>query len=330
MSKILAILTALVALAPATAFAQMTATVVQLNNSTRQASDFDLVTTPLNGTDCMSASMDIRLRMIDSSASLIDVWRGQNCNQTSQRAGMATNECVHLTLSGQDLTINSRTEIDLTEVAFAELLDSCSLGDGDYGIWFLAASTAMSNEEVSSYASIDIRLDTTAPMAPINIAGGRGGTQINITWEGGNGTGGEASDHKEYVVYGDPGSVVMGEDCSGSTTTLVPGSPVPSGMTELSRGTGRSTTIDPRPLGAEENTSAYVVVVEVDQAGNESVASELACITRIATSGFCDAAGENCKSCSVTNAGIPRGPAAPALAIMALALLGLSRRKSRP
>jgi MYXO-CTERM domain-containing protein len=88
--------------------------------------------------------------------------------------------------------------------------------------------------------------------------------------------------------------------------------------------------VNPADLGIEIGNSAYAAVVEVDQAGNVSVASDLVCISRVATSGFCDAAGENCQSCSVSGAGIPGKSAAPLLAIMGLALLALSRRKSRP
>ncbi len=83
-------------------------------------------------------------------------------------------------------------------------------------------------------------------------------------------------------------------------------------------------------MGIEDGGSGLVTVVEVDYAGNESVASDLACISRVPTNGFCDAYGENCKSCSVSGApGLPGGAPTAALGIMVLAMLGLARRRSR-
>jgi len=320
---------AVLTLLPAAALGQtMTVRILEFQNADREATAVDLVTIPLSAADCSSASADLRLEMVDSTKNQIDIWRGSNCNDTTQRAGMASNECVNFALMGQDQIINTRSQMDFEGVAFAELLEGCSLADGQYGIWFLATNMASSNEEVTNYASLDIVLDTTAPLAPVNVVGGRGGTQINVTWEAGNGV--EASDHKEYRVYGDPSSAVDGDSCEGSTTVFVPGEPTPSGVFELSRGTGRSATINPDMFNIAENRSGYVAVVEVDQAGNESVVSEVACIARVPTTGFCDAYGENCTSCSASGApGLPLGAPYGALGVFALALLGLRRRKSR-
>jgi hypothetical protein len=130
------------------------------------------------------------------------------------------------------------------------------------------------------------------------------------------------------VVYGDPGSKARSCDDSLATTLLVAGEAVPAGMTELGRSMGGGFAIDPVSVAPAYGDTFAMVVVAVDRASNESVASNVACGTRIETMGFCDA--YDCgDGCSVSGVPAPKhgvlGGVFFALAACALA----HRRKTK-
>ncbi len=317
----LAVLAGLVV--PALASAQMTLAVTGVAGRTNTAM-LDLDTQPINADEC-AGNVDVTLRFtgVPTDKTLLDVWSvsgSTDCTDTAARTPM-TRTCDPVTLSvPSQLQINMRSTLEVT-FGVAELV-TCGTGDSSHRIYFLAADGTATTEAVTDSAYFVLRVDQTPPAAPTEAMGLSGDTQVRVTW-----TGTDDGDRQEYRVYGDATSTVGGADCDPSASVFTEGEPVPDGATLLATTMGPSATVDPRELGADIDTATAIVIVAVDRAGNESVASNVTCISRVPTTGFCDEYGD-CKGCSASGGpGTPRSGGFGAVAIgLAIAAARLRRR----
>ncbi len=288
---------------------------------------YDYTNPPLSLAECeANDTISVRVSGLDGTGTILDVWRGTgnvDCTPTEARV-MDTRTCEPLTLMA-DQSINSTTMQKDLQVEVQELVD-CTSGTSQFQIWFLVANAMMSVEAVTLSGSLSIQYDPDGPSAPTELSDAAGDTMASTTW-----TQPTETDVQEYVVYGDGTSVAGSCDEALATTTIVAGEALPAGLVELGRSTGSGLTFDPSALASTYGQSAAIVVVALDRAGNASVASNVACATRIETTGFCDAydCGDGCSVAG--GAGIAGAEETSGLALGLGALLAfvLGRRRKK-
>ncbi|MBW2463466.1 MAG: hypothetical protein JRH11_17580 [Deltaproteobacteria bacterium] len=208
----------------------------------------------------------------------------------------------------------------------SELID-CAGESGGVTIWFLLANTTMSTEAVTLFASLQVTYDKTPPSAPTDLSDTSGDSMASISW-----TQSPETDVQRYDVYGDPASVSGSCDDAKAATSLVAGGEVATASYRfLGQSTGSTVVIDPGELGLDFGQFGAIVVVATDQGLNQSPASNVACVARIETEGFCDDYGE-CDSCTVIgHPGMakPSGTSLTALSFIFAVGLGFARRRRK-
>ncbi|MCS6799819.1 MAG: MXAN_2562 family outer membrane beta-barrel protein, partial [Myxococcota bacterium] len=153
------------------------------------------------------------------------------------------------------------------------------------------------------------------------LEGGSGDSAIPLDWDA------PAGEVDEYRIYVAPG------DCPGSM--LTPGGRPPGRPAHTVSGSTTSASLSGAALGLPVGGSAAVAVTAVDDAGNESALSNVACLRRVQTDGFCArhvAMGGRCESCAVSAPGAGSGSGQGAWIALGLAALVLVpwRRARRP
>ena len=291
------------------ASAQLQVTVESITD--RDDNELNLRNSPIGkNTDCdANTQVTLDLRQIPTSEAVIDVWRGegdQNCADASNRdstAGDSACDPVSLTV---DTSINNQTEKTLT-FTLDELVDDCSIGDGNYSIYFLATDTAQSEQAVDANASdvLQLTLDTTPPSPPSSVSGGSGDSAIPVSWDSNTG-----DDIREYFVYVD----TSGCPVDGTDNFVRFGSSL--------AGTESSVSLDGSKLGIDFGASASVAIVAVDQALNESEFSSTVCAERVQTDGFCDIHMREMGKCSGCSVHIPGSTPEDPLPLAWAAILG--------
>lgn len=262
------------------AHAQMTVTTEEVTG--RDSNEFNLA---YNATDCASdVELTLRVQNIPTSQTLLDFWRGPGTTDCSTEAArnQDTATCTSLNLAVDTTIGNSESTL---VVGLNELLD-CDGSDGTFSIYILAASAQSTFEAIGAdqTANFSLELDTNIPNAPTGVSGGAGNSQVTIRWSSS-----ENETPFEFRLYADSGG-----DAGASIPAGCPSSVLVSGQTAPTTGSFRevsgslsSTDINPQSLGLEIDQSAAVAVTTVDQARNESVLSEVFCVSRIETTGFC-------------------------------------------
>jgi len=252
--------------------------------------------------DCKSeAVIEVRLDSVPSNKESIDIWTGENCNLTT-RKDTTNNSCTHIGDQPADRTTDLRIQIKASDL----ISDCGAQQESTPKIWLLAVSTPNSAEDVGTgYAVITtLHLDTRAPAAPTKVKGGSGERQIPVEWA--------TSENKlhGFIVLIDPnpttsaaaGAAGGGSDEDGGTTTLggwngecgssvlTPGAAESSVSSSITRKTVNESTATSVNLSSGDiaGNAAAVAVVAVDEAGNASPLSALACVHVVPTDGFWD------------------------------------------
>jgi hypothetical protein len=315
------ILPLLVLVLPAAVSAQLTVT---FTTSGRTMPNDDYVTPPLGLAECTTdAMLDVRVRGLDGSGTILDVWRVAgtvDCTTTESRV-MDTRTCTPLSLMA-DQSINSTTMQKDMAVSLSELVD-CSAASSTFNVWFLVANAMASVEPVTLSGSLQIQYDSDPPSAPTELSDAMGDTMALAQW-----TQATASDILEYAVYADSSSVAGTCAESLANTQFVEGEPLPGGsLVELGRSSGNMLTFDPSDFASEPGNTAAIVVVTFDRAGNPSAVSNIACASRVETTGFCDA--YDCgNGCSASGPLQPSGGRLGAF-MMRIAAFTVARRRRR-
>jgi len=288
----------------------------------------------INAEECDPATeIEVQYRdfPVASGAMFLDFWRGDQgvaCNDTANRdpsIGMTTlcEEVFAIQGPQQQDEIVARADGVLgdQDSGTRAYFDCSEDDDGVYEFFGLAANNEGSVAPVTDFGSFILQLDQTPREAPSNVRGGAGESQVTVNWDDLGGT-----DVFGYNVYVDETVT----DCADSSFT--PGMAVPDDLVRRANTDFNSTSaaLNLTNLGLELDQSTAVAVTSVDFARNESTFSEIACVTRIATAGFCDLheeMGGECEDCAV--GGSPAGRAGLGAALL-LAGAGLARRRRPP
>ncbi len=336
--RYLFILTLLPFLAVAGEALAMGATLTAIGNVT---TDIDK---PISNDQC-EANVKVKFEVTNGNPSkYLFVMVGSDCDQ--DRTELTTDSCTRVL--GQ--SIEGRAEIPIS-VGVKDLGIKCGTSEGDYTVYFLGHSSESEERQATTdFATVTIEVDTTGPPAPTDVKGGQGESSIPVTWEFG---GVEVESFWVYyeAVSSCPGGSILCTFSPGCTPSI--DAAVSVSDTDDAGVTTGQTTGQENPLAAlaaakyEEASSssrkfdlkgvisvgqtAAVAVVAIDEAGNRSQVSNVACIEGIATVGFCEmneGRGGKCESgCSVS-----RGPGAnpgrlPAALLVLLAVAWISLRR---
>ncbi len=313
--------------APSLAAAQMTLTYESPDEYRLPSVGY--VSPPLGLVECeLPGPVAFRLNGLDATGTFIDIWSGPgstDCTPAAARNPL-DGTCTALTVAADTMLSGNPVQIDL-DIAMSELID-CAGDSAGSTIWFLLANTLGSTEEVTLSVSLPVTFDRTQPSPPTDISDPTSGdTMATISW-----TQAPETDIQRYDVYGDPGSLADSCDDAKAATSLVAGADFTSaGYVFLGQSTGSSTVINPADLGLETGKFATFVVISTDQALNSSVVSDVSCVSRIDTNGFCDSYGE-CEDCSAAGrVGLETSQMVsfPALTFLFAAGLGFARRRRK-
>lgn len=288
---------------------------------------------PINLDQC-TRDVTLKFRVNnDTGSKYLFVMRGSECN--TDRTGDKTNTCTVVSEGKMDTVL-----IDVPLTA-KQLGLECGSADSDIHLYFLGqASESDELKESTDFVELTIAVDTVPPPAPTNVEGGEGEHSIPITWSF------DSTDVEYFWVFYEqvdtcPPPAFDPAASATSTTSdedagVDPGENQESeikiecgkGCKEVTSSAESTELVDKIAVGE----TAAVVVVAVDEAGNLSPISNVACITSIATVGFCEInenMGGKCESgCSVgpgpgTHPG--RLPAA-LLVLLAVAWIRFRRR----
>lgn len=258
---------------------------------------------PLGVEECTppAATLTFEVDNIPSDKGRIDIYYGSECN-AMDRDDTTTPRCTFV----QDVEATSQQDLEVK-------IDAGKLCDKeDPTLWFLAVNSSQVGEDVGQgYDDILVPIDLSAPAAPDNVEGGAGEKAIPVSWDIGTG------DPEKFVVYIDDQASSGGGDTDGGTSSdgkcsssrLAAGTAakdIPKGVRTKTIDEGTATGID-LDSGDIRGKLAAVGVVAVDQAGNESVLSEIACVEVVPTEGFWERyekeGGNADEGCSVKRAG---------------------------
>lgn len=239
---------------------------------------------PVNIDDCTEPTADLKFHLenVPSAKSTIDVYIGTDCAMQNRDTEDASCDFV------RDFDIEDRQELD---VPIDAALTGCP--NGMKTLWFLAVDSTQSGEEVgANYASRDVHFDTSAPSAPSDVEGGAGEREIPVSWET------DETEAQRFDVYIDD-QATRGDDGAGadggvsgdgkcSSTRLHAGTPADSISKRVHKKSIKEASANGIDLSSADISGdfAAVAVVVVDEAGNESVLSELACVEVVPTEGF--------------------------------------------
>jgi hypothetical protein len=327
-----------------------------------------LGTIPVGIAACVNdAEIKFEIDGVPDSHESVDVYLGESCNATSSRDDDTSNRCTYV----GNFKAGLSRGLSLTLRAKQLMGDDCETKaeESTPKLWFLAVKTPGSAEDVMNlYKMIeDLRLDTRRPSAPTSVKGGSGEKQIPVEWEtsdsdlegfmvlidpdptrggGGSGTSGGSSgttggvDEDGGVTSaadsGTPapsgGSTAANGECGSSVLTeggSVSGLPSRIKRKEVNEATATGLDLGPSDIGGDV---AAIAVVAVDEAGNESPLSALACVKVVPTESFWDRYSEDADA---VEGGCPcaaLGPAHLASAwpvALSLSLIALSARRRR-
>jgi len=309
------------------------------------------------------AEIEFQIDGVPDERNSIDVYLGEGCNRTT-RDDDTTDRCEYI---GNFPAGSSRGLIIL--LSASQLMgDNCAEEREDMPkLWFLAVEAKQSGEDVMNfYGMIDrLLLDTRAPNAPTNVEGGSGEKQIPVEWDtsdsdlegfvvlidtqatsgGGGGagtTGSSGSSGGDDVdddggmqapapAPGDGGSASSGECGSSVLRSGASASGLPSYVRRKEVNEATATGVDLGP-GDIDGEIAAIAVIAIDEAGNESPMSPLACVKVVPTESFWDRYQQDGDA---VDAGCPCAALGPAQLQSAwpvglsLSLIALSARRRR-
>ncbi len=251
--------------------------------------NFDPMTgRPLGAAECATESMTFTLSNITTTTGVIDVWRAPpavDCTQTASRMlNAGTSMCTYVGAVGM---VDANMETVMATVAELWGTDcSSSTPQSTARFTFLRVGTAGDRATpvvAADAGTVTMTLDNVAPNAPAVAARQSSGEPILVTYEPGTERTGGAD------LYYDPDGTCT--DGVPTSMLLVPGAMPTSGRVGGHTGLNqRSIEIAGATIGLRAVGEQAVVAVAVrDAAGNQSVLSELICVTRVNVAGFWDA-----------------------------------------
>ncbi|MBK8172564.1 MAG: hypothetical protein IPK60_19810 [Sandaracinaceae bacterium] len=327
----------------ATAHAQMTASITAISD---RPSPNDATTMPLvaiNAYECeIDATITLLMNGIPASQTTLDFWRGTACNDAVNRTSTTSTACTYLF----SLNTGGRSMYTLEPIAFSQF-DICD-NEGTNHIFILSTTSERSSEAVTTFAPLDLTVDTVAPGEPSSVVVSDGDTQAHVAWAASTSTevgqtyrvyvdtniGGSATADGGTDV--DAGDVDAGTDSTGCTSSFLAAGDVlsldwtaPEGVYVYTITSATSFDINPSALGMAIGERGYVALASQDVARNRSGLTTGSCFTRIQTTGFWDAyqsSGGSASTCSVSRVGGVNGSAWMIVVALAVGIVLLRKR----
>ncbi|MFT3922712.1 MAG: hypothetical protein QM778_09275 [Myxococcales bacterium] len=252
-----------------------------------------------------------------TQATVMEFWMGmgsQDCfgatNRTSTSANPGKPACKKV---GEIRNLDARKQV-INFTAQELFTDPYSTGictlQGLWTLWLvpLTNPTPVSGTPENGIGTpiyVKFEPDFTPLAAVTSVKGGRGETQVTVSWNMASG----ANSLTNYHVYFDTSAPLPSGSGPCTSSLLVQGQNLPLDTTGLKSEPptkGTSITVNPDSLNLDFNQRVATAVVSVDAAGNESEVSNVVCVERVSTTGFWDACNMNgnCKddfnSCSLS------------------------------
>ncbi len=276
-----------------------------------------------------------------TTALVFDLWTGGTgpapaaCQTaTNRRSTTGVPPCTRVAWDGPMVTgIQQVVSLNPQDLFGAE----CTMS-GDRAFFLMAVSASndtTTDLTTANYVTLRVVMDATRPGAP-TVGDAAGDNAIPVSWTLPSDTGTLSSAR----VFVDTSATACSSGDGGTgTSTLVPGeTPPASAAVTVMGGSPTAATLDGAAIGLAYGQSAAVAVSVLDLARNESVLSNVACITRVRVGGFWDSycseqglSEEECRAryngCSVSVG--DRSTGVVALGVLGLALLGATVRTKK-
>lgn len=282
---------------PKAAEAQMTATYLEYGGrgAPGTSSNTYFVNWPVSLAECTANdAIEVQLQnapFMTGTSLTFALWRasagGTNptqCQQGANRSG-ANPPCVRVETFEQPMLTAVNQLITIPPQVFFDA--DCSR-TGDL-VFFLMAMTnpsdISSDIAATHFVTLRIVLDREAPDAP-TVSDSAGDASTSVSWTNPGDTG---TLYGARVYVDTAGSCGSGDGGSGSSTLVEGGTPPATATVTVMGGSPTSATVNLESLGLAYGDSVPVAVTLVDLARNESVLSNVACLTRVQVEGFWDA-----------------------------------------
>lgn len=283
----LLILAALTCAIPSTAFAN-SPTVGAFGTGNHMSTGTNLVTAPIGVNECATPiPLTFSGLTTASTTRYVDVWwassAAANCQTNTVRATTTSPVCRWITsipyTSGPNVTIMPTAET---------LFGGCTT---DQRTFFFFDTTTMDETSMTftTYWTLDVAIDATAPNAPQISSTPAGDTQIQIAWNASTFT--DLGLNGKVNVYSGgacSSSSSDGSGADGGTGTLTAGGAAPA--TALATlGASNPATLQTSLLGWSSSSygeSTAIAIAVVDTAGNVSTLSNVVCAQHVRVTGF--------------------------------------------
>lgn len=289
---LLAVATALAL--PSTAFA-LSPTIGAFGTGSHNGVNTDLVTYPIPASECGTAiPLTFSSLMTTTTTRYIDVWYGTSasagCQTGTVRASTTSPVCHYVTsipyTTGPNLTVSTLTA--------SILFGGCASDERRTFFFFDTTTTEENTMTYTSFWTLDVAVDVTAPSAPTITSTPAGDTLLSVDWN--------SSASTDLGIAGKVNVYVDTAGCSGDggTSTLMQNAAPPSTYTQQASASS-PVSVTTSTFGWTAGTygqSVAIAIATVDTAGNVSNLSNVVCATHVAVSGFWD---EYCASHGMTD-----------------------------
>jgi hypothetical protein len=275
-----------------------------------------------------------------TTALVYDLWTGGTgpapaaCESAlNRRSTTGTPPCTRVAWDGPMVTgIQQVVSLNPQDLFGA----ACTMS-GDRAFFLMAVSASndtTTDLTTANYVALRVVMDATRPEPP-NVTDAAGDNAIPVSWTLPTDTGTLSA---ARVFVDRTATACSSGDGGTGTSTLVPGATPPTTATlTVTGGSPTTATLDGASIGLEYGESAAVAVSVLDLARNESVLSNVACITRVRVGGFwdsyCSEQGLSEEECAARyngcSASVGRRSVGAPLAIMGLVLLGAAVRSKK-
>jgi hypothetical protein len=234
---------------------------------------------------------------------VMEVWVGESGDDCNLGAGRDkgdndTAECREIDIGADGNNPGNTPKVSTTAMKLFGDGDKDTCGDeGDRWVYVLlmeSGSDEMNNDDITDktkYKKVGFRVDVTAPGAPTKVGTEDGESVVEISWDLPDDLETENEDGSKVRVYWDPMAITPAKDETCTSTLLKAGQEPPApdagAQKEISRATSWSTS--PSTLSnLGLNQKIAVAVAAVDETGNVSKLSEIKCVAKVDTVGFCE------------------------------------------
>jgi hypothetical protein len=279
---------------PSLTEAQMTATYLEYGarGAPGTSSNPYFVNWPVSLSECTANTpIEVQLQnapLVVGTALTFALWRSSGggtsptqCQTGANRSG-ANPPCTRVETFAQPMLTAVNQLVSIPPQVFFDA-DCSRSGDLVFFLMAMSSPTDIASDvPASNFVTLRVVLDREPPGAP-TVSSGAGDASTTVSWTNPSDTGTLYGAR----VYVDTSGTCGAGDGGAADSTLRPGGPAPSTATvTVTGGSPTSASVDLGALGLDYGESVPVAVSLVDLARNESVLSNVACLTRVQVEGF--------------------------------------------